>query len=138
MLVLLCCSLCFAATPEDEIRGVLDQQVAAWNRGDLEGYMAGYWNSPDLMFYSGATITRGWDTTLKRYRQSYRGRGKQMGKLSFADVQIQILASDAAFVRGHWRLKMRRGKGSRGLSTLIFKKLPEGWRIVHDHSSVEL
>jgi beta-aspartyl-peptidase (threonine type) len=58
--VLLCSSLCFASTPEDEISAVLDQQVAAWNRGDLEGYMAGYWNSPDLMFYSGATITRGW------------------------------------------------------------------------------
>src|SRR5438105_2555096 len=74
--------------PEQSIRAVLNQQVAAWNRGDLEGYMQGYWRSPELSFYSGANVTQGWDATLTRYRNRYQGTGKEMGKLDFAQLEI--------------------------------------------------
>lgn len=116
------------------IRAVMDAQVAAWNHHDLEGFMAGYWKSPDLTFFSGATETQGWEPTLERYRRSYQAEGHAMGTLSFSDLQIQILAPDAAFVRGKFQLVMPDGKQPHGVFTLIFRKFPEGWRIVHDHT----
>ncbi|MGI9103001.1 MAG: YybH family protein [Terriglobales bacterium] len=117
------------------IRQLLAGQVDAWNRGDLEGFMAGYWKSPELTFFSGNTITRGWQPTMERYRNRYQGEGKEMGKLDFFDLQIEMLAPDAAFVRGHWHLEMKDGKTPEGLFTVMLRKLPAGWRIVHDHSS---
>jgi beta-aspartyl-peptidase (threonine type) len=119
------------------VRRVLDAQVAAWNHRDLEGYMAGYWRSPDLVFFSGGTITHGWQATLDRYRRRYQGEGKEMGALTFGDVAVETLASSAAVARGEWRLQMSDGKRLRGLFTVILRRLPEGWRIVHDHSSAE-
>jgi len=116
------------------IQKVLDDQVAAWNKGDLEGFMAGYWKSDDLTFFSGKDITKGWKATLERYRKRYQSEGKEMGKLAFRDLQIEVLGPDSAFVRGRWQLEMKKEKLG-GLFTLIFKKLPEGWRIVHDHTS---
>ena len=119
------------------IRAVLQAQVAAWNRHDLESFMAGYWKSPDLTFFSGATATQGWEPTLERYRQRYQANGAAMGKLEFSDLSVEQLCPDAAFVRGHWHLTMADGKQPHGLFTLVFRKFPEGWRIVHDHSSGE-
>jgi beta-aspartyl-peptidase (threonine type) len=120
---------------ESEISSVIQQQVAAWNRHDLEGFMAGYWKSPELTFFSGATETKGWEPTLERYRQHYQANGAAMGKLEFSELVIEQLGPDAAFVRGQWHLAMPDGKQPHGLFTLVFRKLPEGWRIVHDHSS---
>jgi len=117
------------------IRDLLARQVDAWNRGDLEGFMAGYWNSPDLTFFSGAGLTRGWQSTLARYRHKYQGQGKEMGRLDFFDLTVTPLARDAAFVRGHWRLQMKNGQVSGGLFTLILRKFPDGWKIIHDHTS---
>jgi beta-aspartyl-peptidase (threonine type) len=119
----------------DAIRAVLDEQVAAWNRGDLDAFMRGYAKLPELSFYSGATVTSGWEQTLQRYRMKYQGAGNQMGKLTFSDLEIHVLAPDAAWVGGRWQLEMPDGKRPGGLFTLIFRKLPEGWRIVHDHTS---
>ncbi len=116
------------------VKAVLDAQVVAWNHHDLEGFMAGYWNSPELTFFSGATETQGWEPTLERYRRSYQAEGHVMGTLSFSDLQIQQLAPDAAFVRGKFQLVMPDGKQPHGVFTLIFRKFPEGWRIVHDHT----
>lgn len=123
-----------ALSTEAAVRQVLDAQVAAWNRKDLEGYMAGYWNSPELTFFGGTTVTHGWQATLDRYRQRYQAEGKEMGTLSFADVAIQALGPDAVLARGQWQLQMRDGKPRRGLFTVILRRLPEGWRVVHDHS----
>ncbi|HJQ70072.1 MAG TPA: nuclear transport factor 2 family protein [Blastocatellia bacterium] len=119
--------------PVREIRAVLDRQVEAWNRGDLEGFMDGYWNSPDLTFYSGGTKTAGWKETLGRYRNTYQKDGAEMGQLAFTDIKIEMLGPASALVRGRWRLKMRSTEPN-GLFTLIFRRLPAGWKIVHDHT----
>jgi uncharacterized protein (TIGR02246 family) len=119
------------------VRAVWTTQVEAWNRGDLEGFMAGYWKSPDLVFFSNGTETRGWQATLDRYRARYQAEGKEMGTLDFPELDILTLGPDAAMARGRWRLKMRDGKESSGMTSVVFRKLPEGWRIVHDHSSAE-
>ena len=118
---------------ESAIRAVLDTQVVAWNKGDIEGFMRGYWMSKDLTFFSGGSETHGWTETLERYRKSYKGAGKQMGQLTFGDLRIEMLSTDSAFVRGTWKLTMPADpKTPHGLFTLIFRKTPDGWRIIHD------
>jgi ketosteroid isomerase-like protein len=117
------------------VEQVLRTQQDAWDRHDLEGFMAGYWNSPELTFFAGAQRTSGWQGALGRYRKTYQGEGKEMGKLEFSDLQIGPLGSDSAFVRGAWHLTMSDGKTPHGLFTLIFRKFPDGWKIIHDHTS---
>jgi len=121
------------AGPE-AIRQVLDSQVAAWNKGDLKGFMAGYWKSEKLTFISGDKIEHGWQATYDRYQKRYQAEGREMGKLTFSDLDIQMIGDDAAWVRGRWKLVTSKQTPG-GLFTLIVKKLPEGWRIVHDHTS---
>jgi ketosteroid isomerase-like protein len=115
------------------IRAVLDAQVAAWNRGDIEGFMEGYWRSPETVFVSGDTITHGWQTVLDRYRKGYSTREK-MGTLAFSDLDIKLISKDAALATGRWQLQ-RAQDTPHGRFTLIFRKTKEGWRIVHDHTS---
>jgi beta-aspartyl-peptidase (threonine type) len=119
------------------IREVLETQQSAWNRSDLEAFMTGYWNSPDLTFFSGAHESQGWQAALDRYKKNYQGAGREMGKLEFRNLQIEMLGADSAFVRGEFHLTMSDGKTPHGLFTLVFRKFPEGWKIVHDHSSGE-
>jgi beta-aspartyl-peptidase (threonine type) len=119
------------------IRKVMEEQQAAWNRHDLEGFMAGYWNSPELTFFSGAHESKGWQAALDRYKKNYQGAGHEMGKLEFANLRIEMLGPEAAFVRGEFHLTMPDGKTPHGLFTLIFREFPEGWKIVHDHSAGE-
>jgi len=126
-----------ASAQEAAIRQVLQSQVEAWNRHDIEGFMAGYWNSPDLTFFSGATETHGWQQTLERYRKKYLGPGAEMGKLEFKDLQVELLGPSSAFVRGKFQLALSNGKQPHGLFTLVFRQFPDGWRIIHDHSSGE-
>jgi len=114
------------------IRAVLDAQAAAWNRGDLEGYMDGYQRSPDIVFVSGDRVTRGWQTVLDRYKRSYDTREK-MGVLTFSDVEVTMLSADAALVFGRWQLRSK--DEAHGRFTLLFRKTRAGWRIVHDHTS---
>ncbi|HEX8748676.1 MAG TPA: nuclear transport factor 2 family protein [Pyrinomonadaceae bacterium] len=116
-----------------EVRAVLDAQVAAWNRGDIEGFMRGYAESDDTIFISGDTVTRGWQTVLNRYKKSYDSREK-MGVLTFSELEITPFAKDAAIVVGRWQLK-RAGDEPKGRFTLIFRRTRAGWRIVHDHTS---
>jgi ketosteroid isomerase-like protein len=126
-----------ATDPTGAVRAVLAAQVDAWNRGDLAGYMAGYWKSPDLVFFSNGHETRGWQPTLDRYRSRYQGEGKQMGTLDFPALDILPLTPDAALARGQWRLTMSNGTILTGQTSVVFRRLPEGWRIVHDHSSAD-
>ena len=117
------------------VERVLQTQQAAWNRHDLEGFMAGYWNSPDLTFFSGAKEHDGWQAAFDRYEATYASPGHEMGKLEFSGLRIEMLGPDAAFVRGEFHLTMPDGKTPHGLFTLVFRKFPEGWKIVHDHTS---
>jgi beta-aspartyl-peptidase (threonine type) len=119
------------------IKHVLTSQVEAWNHGKLENFMEGYWRSPALTFFSGATVTKGWEPTLARYQQRYKSAGKEMGHLEFQDLDIDLLSRRSAVVTGKWKLTMPDGKTPHGLFTLVFKRMPEGWRIVHDHTSAE-
>ena len=121
--------------PKAAIEQVLHIQRDAWNRHDLEAFMAVYWNSPDLTFFSGAKETSGWQATLDRYRATYASPGHEMGTLDFSDLRIQILGPEAAFVRGAWQLTWSDGKTPHGRFTLVFRKFPDGWKIIHDHTS---
>ena len=116
----------------DDIRAVMNEQAAAWNKGDIPGFMRGYWNSDKLVFV-GSTVTRGWQPTLDRYKKSYDSREK-MGMLTFSDLEIDVISKDAAVVLGSWSLA-RAGDNPHGKFTLIFRKFKDGWRIVHDHTS---
>lgn len=119
----------------EEIQKMLNEQTAAWNRGDLVGFMRGYEDSPELTFFSGDTIAKGWQATLERYRKKYQGEGKEMGQLSFTDADLEMLGADAAVYTARWHLALRNGQKLEGLTTVICKLAKDGWRIVHDHSS---
>lgn len=115
---------------QNEIRAVLNNQVAAWNSGDIAGFMQGYWNSPDTTF-SGRTLTRGWQTVLDNYKKNYDTAEKR-GVLNFDNLEINVLSKDAAFVIGEWAIKSE--TNPKGRFTLVFRKLKDGWRIVHDQT----
>ncbi|MBC7901011.1 MAG: DUF4440 domain-containing protein [Saprospiraceae bacterium] len=118
---------------ESDIISVMDEQTAAWNRGDIDSFMKGYWNSENLIFVSGDNITRGWQQTLDRYKKSYDTKAK-MGALKFGDVSVNVISKDAAVVLGSWSLA-REKDNPKGKFTLIFRKFRDSWRIVHDHTS---
>ncbi|HYX41777.1 MAG TPA: nuclear transport factor 2 family protein [Pyrinomonadaceae bacterium] len=115
------------------VRAVLDAQVAAWNRGDIEGFMDGYWRSPETVFVSGDTVTHGWTVVLDRYKKGYDTREK-MGTLAFSDLEIKVIGKDTAVALGRWQLT-RAKDTPHGRFTLIFRRTQEGWRIIHDHTS---
>ncbi len=121
---------------EKAVRAVLDAQVIAWNKGDLDGFMKGYWKDEKLTFISGGNITQGWDATRDRYIKRYQADGKdKMGTLSFDELHVESFGADAAMVRGKFKL-VRGEQTDWGRFTLLLRKLPDGWRIVHDHTSV--
>ena len=123
------------AAPDEPaaIRAVIDNQAVAWNRGDIDAFMTGYARSPETTFVSGDEVTHGWQTVHDRYAKKYDSREK-MGTLTFSDLTITLLCDDAAIVVGSWRLQ-RKDDQPHGKFTLLFRKLPEGWRIVLDHTS---
>jgi ketosteroid isomerase-like protein len=116
-----------------EIRAVMSAQEAAWNRGDIDGFMNGYARSDATEFISGDKLTRGWQTVRDRYKKKYDSRA-MMGTLHFSELKITRLSGDTALVIGCWRLDRKNDK-PHGRFTLLFRRRPEGWRIVHDHSS---
>jgi beta-aspartyl-peptidase (threonine type) len=123
--------------PEEAIRKVLDDQVEAWNRGDLDGFMQGYWNSDELTFFSDDHVEHGWQETFDRYRLRYQSQGKEMGTLKFEELHVDPTGPKSAAVRGRWQLTFKDGKTSGGLFTLLLREEPQGWRIVHDHTSAK-
>jgi len=122
-----------AQTQRQEVLDVLHAQMEAWNAGSVEGYMEGYWNSPDLTFVSDGTVTKGYDVVLERYRSHYSSP-VLMGKLSFTDEEVRSLSESSAIVTGQWRLA-RQNDEPWGRFTLLLQKKPEGWKIVYDHTS---
>ena len=127
----------FAETDKDEviaqIQDVLRMQQEAWNRAAVEEFMNGYWHSENTVFVSGDDVTRGWQQVLDRYKRTYSDRAK-MGTLTFSDLEITPLGDEAAVALGRWRLQRKKDQ-PHGRFTLILRKLPEGWKIVHDHTS---
>ncbi len=116
-----------------EIRVVLDEQESAWNHGDIDAFMKGYWKSEQTKFVSGNGVNRGWQALLERYKKTYPDR-KAMGALTFSDLEITMLGRDAAVAIGHWQLERENDRPG-GWFSLVLRKLPEGWRIIQDHTS---
>jgi beta-aspartyl-peptidase (threonine type) len=137
----ICHRLSAQAPPEEygdqakAIERVIHKQQEAWNHHDLVGFMAGYWNSADLTFFSGAKEHDGWQATMDRYLATYASPGHEMGTLEFSKLRVVVLGQSGAFVRGSWKLTMTDGKTPHGLFTLVFRKFPDGWKIIHDHTS---
>lgn len=122
--------------PGDVVRATLHAQAAAWNEGDLEGFMNFYWKSDDLKFVAGGDITRGWSATLKRYRERYGG-GAGLGQLAFERLEATMITDDVAVATGRFIL-LNNGERSSGLFSVIMRRDNGAWRIVHDHTSVDL
>ena len=116
------------------VESVLTRQSMAWNRGDIDGYMQEYWKSDSLLFTSGGNIERGWEKTREKYKAKYNSPEK-MGILKFSNLEVTPLSKTSAWVFGHWELK-RAKDAPGGVFTLILRKLPDGWKIVHDHTSM--
>jgi ketosteroid isomerase-like protein len=132
--------LCFCATlvssqssDHQAIRQIMAAQETAWNRGDLEGFMAGYWKSDSLRFIGSKGLTFGWQKTLANYQKSYPDLDA-MGKLTFTILSVEKLSKRSAFVIGKWYLARKAGDLS-GHYTLLWKKIAGKWVIVADHSS---
>ncbi len=121
-----------ADSDRKEILETLTRQAAWWNAGDIEGFMQTYWKSEEMTFSSGGTTHVGWQAALDRYKKNYPV--EKMGRLTFENGPLTMLADDAALLLGNFSLE-RDGKTSGGNFSLVLKKFPEGWRIIHDHSS---
>ena len=115
------------------IQTILEDQNDAWNRGDIGAFMEGYWNSPELTFVSGRTVTKGWQQTLDGYKKRYPDRAA-MGTLTFSELNVRELARDAALVSGRWHLD--RDEPTGGRFTLLFRVKSGRWVIVYDHTSI--
>ena len=118
---------------EKEILGILDRQTQAWNRGDLESFMKGYWENDSLMYIGKGGVTYGYASTLNSYRKNY-GDTARMGKLTFQILHLKKLSPDYYFIVGKWFLKRSAGDIG-GHYTLLFRKQNGKWEIIADHSS---
>jgi beta-aspartyl-peptidase (threonine type) len=129
------CAVRDAAQDRQEIQDVLRRQAEAWNRGDLDAFLDGYWRSEATVFAGGDKVHRGFDAMARRYREAYPTREK-MGRLSFSNLTFEQLESDRAVVTGSWELEIA-GAEIRpgGVFTLIWRRVDERWKIVHDHTS---
>jgi ketosteroid isomerase-like protein len=115
------------------IVAVLTAQQSDWNKGDIRGFMAGYWNSSELTFAGSRGFTRGWEPVMARYEKTYADKAA-MGTLDFSELEVRQLGPDAALVLGRWHLQRQVGDIG-GIFTLVLQRFPEGWRIVHDHTT---
>ncbi|MEP6700060.1 MAG: DUF4440 domain-containing protein [Bacteroidota bacterium] len=133
LFLLLSVQLLAQSRDELAIRKLLNEQTAAWNRGDIEGFMNGYWENDSLMFIGKTGVTYGWTNTLNNYKKGYPDT-VAMGKLSFTLLQVKKLSKEYFHVTGKWYLKRSIGDAS-GHYTLVFRKIHSRWVIISDHSS---
>jgi uncharacterized protein (TIGR02246 family) len=115
------------------ISAVLNEQQEAWNRGDVDAFLVGYWHSPELTFSGSNGVSRGWDGVMARYKKNYPDRAA-MGQLDFSELEFRFLGPDAALVLGRWHLKRDKGDIG-GVFSLVWQRFPGRWKIVHDHTS---
>ncbi len=123
------------AADRSAIQAVLVAQQEAWNRGDVDAFLAGYWRSPELTFSGSSGVSRGWDGVLARYKKIYPDRAA-MGRLDFSELEFRFLGADHALVLGRWHLKRDKDELG-GVFSLVWQRFPEGWRIIHDHTSAD-
>ncbi|RSK45232.1 YybH family protein [Hymenobacter rigui] len=123
-----------ASAARQAIRQVLTTQTAAWNRGDVAGFMQGYWQNDSLVFIGKSGLTYGWQRTLDNYRRSYPTPAA-MGQLDFSNLRIQPLSPDAAQVIGRWHLARPAAGDLQGHFLLVFRRINGQWVVVADHSS---
>lgn len=127
---------CLAQEPvsaEATIRTVLMNQQDAWNEGDIEGFMEGYWRSDSLRFASGGSVQNGWKQTLDRYHNVYPDKAT-MGVLTFTLYSVDLISEDHAFVFGRYELNREKDHPT-GLFTLLFRHFDDGWKVIFDHTS---
>jgi ketosteroid isomerase-like protein len=122
-----------AQSADAAVRALLTAQTADWNRGDIDAFMQGYWYSPETTFAGASGISRGWKTVLDHYHKNYPDRAT-MGHLDFSEIEVTPLGNDAALILGRWHLSRDAGPVG-GIFTLVARRFPEGWRIIHDHTS---
>jgi uncharacterized protein (TIGR02246 family) len=124
-----------ATTPQQDIRAVMDAQVAAWNRGDIDAFASSYENSSKLLFV-GKSLARGYQEMVARYKHEYPTPAK-MGKLAFTGLEVNVLCAEWANVVGHFHLDRAREDGGNadGVFTLLFHHTANGWQIIQDHTS---
>ncbi|WP_448701145.1 YybH family protein [Mucilaginibacter sp. AW1-3] len=132
-LLLTSCFLSAQAQNRQAILKVLHIQQLAWNRGDLDAFMQGYWHSDSLVFVGKTAPTYGWQPTLDHYKKSYPDKAT-MGELVFTITKVDVLDNTNAFVLGGWHLKREKGDVG-GYFTLWFKRIDGKWVIVCDHTS---
>jgi uncharacterized protein (TIGR02246 family) len=118
---------------ETEVRNVLAKQNAAWNRGDVDAFMVGYWEDDSLMFIGKSGVTYGYKNTLANYKKNYPDT-TVMGKLTFTLIQVKQLSTEYFHVTGKYYLTRTIGDTS-GHFTLVFRKINGNWVIISDHSS---
>ena len=117
----------------EAISAVLSAQQAAWNRSDVDAFLVGYWRSPELTFSGSSGVARGWDGILARYKKNYPDKAA-MGQLDFSELEFRFLGPDATLVLGRWHLKREKDELG-GVFSLVWQHFPDGWKIVHDHTS---
>ena len=122
------------AESKSRIDALLADQADSWNRGDLDGFMAGYWDSPDLEFVSGTTTTKGYQPVKDRYFKRYKAEGKEMGTLTFSDIRVTVLGEGGAKATGKWKVAMSKESPSGGFA-LQLRMFDNGWKIVQDTTS---
>lgn len=131
LLITACCK--GQSADELSIRKILKQQSEAWNRGDIEGFMHGYWQNDSLMFIGKSGVTYGWQKTLANYKRNYPDTAA-MGKLTFTIIDTRQLSTEYFHVVGKWHLARSIGD-IEGHFTLLFQKMNGQWFIIADHSS---
>lgn len=129
------CKFSYAQTADSTaIHNIMNEQIKAWNNGNIDDFMKTYWKNDSLVFVGTEAPTYSWQTTLEHYKQSYPDTAT-MGKLSFNLIQIRSLSTEYYFVIGGWHLKRNKEKDLGGYFTLLFRKINGEWKIVVDHTS---
>ena len=129
-----------ASDPHEKDRSAITQLLTSqqdnWNKGDVDAFMAAYWNSPDLTFSGTGGIRRGFEAVRDRYKKNYPDRSA-MGQLDFSELEFHFIGNEGALVLGHWHLTREKSGGGDigGVFSLVWQRFPEGWRIIHDHTS---
>ncbi len=118
-----------------DIKSVLQKQQIAWNNGNIDGFMLGYWNSEKLEFVYESGITKGWRNTLDRYKNTYPNKGL-MGVLKFEILDVKLLSETTANLKGKWKL-IRKNDNPKGSFTLTFNKIEGQWLIIKDYTTSE-